>query len=104
MQEQDHRRRADMQDSAQSAENAYKEVEIIQHLSGHLNIVTLFGVYEDVESLHLVMEVCSGGRLVDSMKKRILFLVGTCKIDLVGMKLYDFGLCACCKCVAYVAL
>ncbi|XP_057841866.1 serine/threonine-protein kinase PEPKR2 [Cryptomeria japonica] len=53
-----------------SAQNAYKEVEIMQHLSGHPNIVTLHSAYEDADSLHLVMEICSGGRLVDSMKKR----------------------------------
>ncbi|XP_057856249.1 serine/threonine-protein kinase PEPKR2 [Cryptomeria japonica] len=53
-----------------SAQNAYREVEIMQHLSGHPNIVTLHSVYEDADSLHLVMEICSGGRLVDCMKKR----------------------------------
>lgn len=50
-------------------ENVHVEVEIMQHLSGHPNVVTLRSVYEDVESLHLVMEFCSGGRLIDSMSK-----------------------------------
>eukprot|EP00252_Welwitschia_mirabilis_P012391 TRINITY_DN27424_c0_g2_i1.p1 TRINITY_DN27424_c0_g2~~TRINITY_DN27424_c0_g2_i1.p1 ORF type:complete len:481 (-),score=105.39 TRINITY_DN27424_c0_g2_i1:248-1690(-) len=48
-------------------ENVHREVEIMQHLSGHRNIVTLCAVYEDDESLHLVMELCSNGRLVDEI-------------------------------------
>jgi serine/threonine protein kinase len=50
-------------------ENVYKEVEIMQHLSGHPGVVTLQAVYEDAESLHLVMELCSGGRLIDEMSR-----------------------------------
>lgn len=48
-------------------ENVYKEIEIMQHLSGHPNVVTLRAVYEDGEALHLVMDLCSGGRLTDEM-------------------------------------
>eukprot|EP00253_Pinus_taeda_P010148 PITA_10148 len=50
-------------------ENVYKEIEIMQHLSGHPNVVTLRAVYEDAESLHLVMELCTGGRLTDEMSR-----------------------------------
>ncbi|XP_039127643.1 serine/threonine-protein kinase PEPKR2 [Dioscorea cayenensis subsp. rotundata] len=50
-------------------ETVHREVEIMQHLSGHPGIVTLKGVYEDKESFHLVMELCSGGRLLDQMVK-----------------------------------
>jgi len=50
-----------------TVENVHKEVEIMQHLSGHPSVVTLQAVYEDAESLHLVMELCSGGRLFDEM-------------------------------------
>jgi serine/threonine protein kinase len=31
--------------------------------------VTLQAVYEEAESFHLVMELCSGGRLIDQMVK-----------------------------------
>ncbi|XXG61117.1 hypothetical protein AAC387_Pa04g2852 [Persea americana] len=48
-------------------ESVHREVEIMQHLSGHPNVVTLQAVYEDCESFHLVMELCSGGRLLDQM-------------------------------------
>ncbi|CAN4111951.1 unnamed protein product [Withania somnifera] len=44
-------------------------LEIMQHLSGHPGIVALKAVYEDFESFYLVMELCSGGRLLDQMAK-----------------------------------
>ncbi|CAK9149013.1 unnamed protein product [Ilex paraguariensis] len=50
-------------------ETVHREVEIMQHLSGHPGVVTLEAVYEDEESFHLVMELCSGGRLIDQMAK-----------------------------------
>lgn len=50
-------------------ETVHKEVEIMQHLSGHQGVVTLHSVYEDAESFHLVMELCPGGRLIDEMTK-----------------------------------
>lgn len=45
----------------------HREVEIMQHISGHPGIVTLKAVFEDSEYFHLVMELCSGGRLLDQM-------------------------------------
>lgn len=50
-------------------ETVHREVEIMQHLSGHSGVVMLNAVYEDSDCFHLVMELCSGGRLVDEMKK-----------------------------------
>lgn len=54
-------------------ETVHREVEIMQHLSGHPGVVTLQAVYEDPECFHLVMELCSGGRLVDQMFKEELY-------------------------------
>lgn len=48
-------------------ETVHKEVEIMQHLSGHPGVVTLQAVYEETGCFHLVMELCSGGRLIDRM-------------------------------------
>lgn len=48
-------------------ETVHREVEIMQHLSGHPNVVTLKAVFEDLDCFHLVMELCSGGRLLDQM-------------------------------------
>ncbi|KAJ8572503.1 hypothetical protein K7X08_009014 [Anisodus acutangulus] len=47
----------------------HREVEIMQHLSGHPGVVTLKAVYEDAETFYLVMELCSGGRLLDQMAR-----------------------------------
>ncbi|KAJ0935156.1 putative protein kinase CAMK-CDPK family [Helianthus annuus] len=54
-------------------EIVHKEVEIMQHLSGHPGVVTLKAVYEDARFFHLVMELCSGGRLLDQMREDGLF-------------------------------
>ncbi|KAL8553505.1 hypothetical protein ACS0TY_001991 [Phlomoides rotata] len=54
-------------------EIVHREVEIMQHLSGHPGVVTLKAVYEDAESFHLVMELCSGGRLLDQMAREGLY-------------------------------
>ncbi|KAK7301144.1 hypothetical protein RJT34_12005 [Clitoria ternatea] len=48
-------------------DTVHREVEIMQHLSGHPGVVTLEAVYEEEECSHLVMELCYGGRLVDKM-------------------------------------
>ncbi|KAK8708305.1 hypothetical protein V6N13_059349 [Hibiscus sabdariffa] len=48
-------------------ETVHREVEIMQHLSGHPGVVTLQAVYEEPDCFHLVMELCSGGRLIDKM-------------------------------------
>ncbi|THG05460.1 serine/threonine-protein kinase PEPKR2-like [Camellia sinensis] len=54
-------------------ETVHREVEIMQHLSGHPGVVTLEAVYEDSECFHLVMELCSGGRLIDQMIKEVQY-------------------------------
>ncbi|KAI3781799.1 hypothetical protein L2E82_11825 [Cichorium intybus] len=45
-----------------------------KHFSGHPDIVTLKVVYKDAKSFHLVIELCSGGPLLDQRwsLKRIL--------------------------------
>ncbi|XP_047342627.1 serine/threonine-protein kinase PEPKR2 [Impatiens glandulifera] len=48
-------------------ETVHREVEIMQHLSGHPGVVMLEAVYEDDECFHLVMELCPCGRLIDQM-------------------------------------
>ncbi|GJY32424.1 serine/threonine-protein kinase PEPKR2-like protein [Tanacetum coccineum] len=54
-------------------EIVHKEVEIMQPLYGHQGIVTLKAVYEDAQYFHLVTELCSGGRLLDQMRKDGVF-------------------------------
>jgi calcium-dependent protein kinase len=42
-----------------------REIQIMDHLAGHPNVVTYKGVYEDRQNVHIVMELCSGGELFD---------------------------------------
>ncbi|XP_057450023.1 calcium-dependent protein kinase 1-like [Lotus japonicus] len=42
-----------------------REVQIMHHLTGHLNVVELKGAYEDRHSVNLIMELCAGGELFD---------------------------------------
>ncbi|XP_071722582.1 calcium-dependent protein kinase 21-like [Rutidosis leptorrhynchoides] len=51
--------------SKQDREDVKREIHIMQHLSGQQNIVEFRGVYEDRQSVHLVMELCAGGELFD---------------------------------------
>ncbi|KAJ6419243.1 hypothetical protein OIU84_029371 [Salix udensis] len=80
-------------------ELVHREVEIMQHLSGHPGVVTLKAVYEDAESFYLVMELCTGGRLLDQMAKQRQYPEQRAASILKGsgftsgkMKLADFGL------------
>ncbi|XP_062192291.1 serine/threonine-protein kinase PEPKR2-like [Phragmites australis] len=50
-------------------DTAHREVEIMQHLSGHPGVVTLRAVFEDSDSFYLVMELCRGGRLLDEVSR-----------------------------------
>ncbi|KAJ1389564.1 Serine/threonine-protein kinase, active site [Sesbania bispinosa] len=46
-------------------EDIKREIQIMQHLSGQPNIVDFKGAYEDKQSVHVIMELCSGGQLYD---------------------------------------
>ncbi|KAL0758831.1 hypothetical protein Bca101_074981 [Brassica carinata] len=48
----------------------YLCTEIMHHLAGHKNIVTIKGAYEDSLYVHIVMEVCAGGELFDRIIQR----------------------------------
>ncbi|CAK9139652.1 unnamed protein product [Ilex paraguariensis] len=47
-----------------------RQIEIMNHLSGQSNIVELKGAYEDKQSVHLVMELCSSRSLFDRIIAR----------------------------------
>uniref|UniRef100_A0ACD6ABT2 Uncharacterized protein n=1 Tax=Avena sativa TaxID=4498 RepID=A0ACD6ABT2_AVESA len=49
------------------------EIEVMACLSGHPNVVDLKAVYEDEESVHLVMELCAGGELFHRLEERGCF-------------------------------
>ncbi|KAK3188371.1 hypothetical protein Dsin_027932 [Dipteronia sinensis] len=53
--------------SKQDREDTRREIQLMQHMSGQQNIVEFRGAYEDRQSVHLVMELCSGGELFDKI-------------------------------------
>jgi len=56
--------------SQEEIEDVGREVEVMSHLSGHPNIVTIKGAYEDAVTVYLVMELCEGGELFDRIIER----------------------------------
>ncbi|KAJ1701065.1 hypothetical protein LUZ63_000844 [Rhynchospora breviuscula] len=51
-------------------EDVRREVEIMQNLPLHPNIVHLVSTYEDDNAVHIVMELCEGGELFDRIVAR----------------------------------
>ncbi|KAG0565378.1 hypothetical protein KC19_8G185500 [Ceratodon purpureus] len=56
--------------SPEEIEDVGREVEVMCHLSGDPNIVTLKGTYMDDDAVYLVMELCEGGELFDRIIER----------------------------------
>uniref|UniRef100_A0A914UIY4 Uncharacterized protein n=1 Tax=Plectus sambesii TaxID=2011161 RepID=A0A914UIY4_9BILA len=50
-----------------------EEVEILLRYSHHQNIVTLRDVYEDQQSVYLILELCRGGELLDKILHQKFF-------------------------------
>ncbi|KAH0453708.1 hypothetical protein IEQ34_018032 [Dendrobium chrysotoxum] len=49
----------------EDVEDVRREIQILHHLSGHPNIISIVDAYEDAVAVHLVMELCAGGELFD---------------------------------------
>ncbi|XP_028092309.1 calcium-dependent protein kinase 4-like isoform X2 [Camellia sinensis] len=56
--------------SKEDLEDVRREIQIMHHLAGHKNIVTIKGAYEDSLYVHIVMELCGGGELFDRIIHR----------------------------------
>ncbi|XP_059647357.1 calcium-dependent protein kinase 26 isoform X2 [Cornus florida] len=56
--------------SKEDVEDVRREIQIMHHLAGHKNIVTIKGAYEDTLYVHIVMELCAGGELFDRIIHR----------------------------------
>lgn len=56
--------------SKEDVEDVRREIQIMHHLAGHKNIVTIKGAYEDPLYVHIVMELCGGGELFDRIIQR----------------------------------
>ncbi|KAM0908849.1 hypothetical protein ACQ4PT_015190 [Festuca glaucescens] len=51
-------------------EGVRREVTVLQHLRAQPNIAEFRVAFEDADSVHLVMELCSGGELLDRVAAR----------------------------------
>ncbi|XP_078430817.1 calcium-dependent protein kinase 10-like [Wolffia australiana] len=51
-------------------EDVRREIQIMHHLAGHPNVISIVGAYEDAVAVHLVMELCGGGELFDRIVQR----------------------------------
>lgn len=56
--------------SREDVDDVRREIQIMHHLAGHRNIVTIKGAYEDSLYVHIVMELCGGGELFDRIIQR----------------------------------
>ncbi|KAA8496684.1 Calcium-dependent protein kinase 17 [Porphyridium purpureum] len=57
----------------QDRADVVREVEILQRVKGHPNIVSIRHVFEDDTSVSIVMDMCAGGELFDLITKRGTF-------------------------------
>lgn len=54
----------------EDVEDVRKEIQIMHHLAGHPNVISILGAYEDAVAVHVVMELCAGGELFDRIIQR----------------------------------
>ncbi|KAG6532998.1 hypothetical protein ZIOFF_006858 [Zingiber officinale] len=46
-------------------EDVRREIQIMHHVNGLPNVISIKGAYEDAVAVHVVMELCAGGELFD---------------------------------------
>ena len=63
-----HKRR--LEGLAREWADARREVQVMALVGGHPNVPTLLGAYEDAHYVHLVMERCAGGGLLERVVER----------------------------------
>ncbi|GAB2246654.1 hypothetical protein Droror1_Dr00002147 [Drosera rotundifolia] len=56
--------------TADDVEDVRREIQIMHHLAGYSNVISLKAAYEDAVAVHLVMELCKGGELFDRIIQR----------------------------------
>lgn len=49
----------------EDVEDVRREIQIMHHLAGHPNVISIVGAYEDAVAVHVIMELCTGGELFD---------------------------------------
>lgn len=56
--------------TAIAIEDVRREVKILRALTGHKNLVQFYDAYEDEDNVYVVMELCTGGELLDRILAR----------------------------------
>lgn len=51
----------------EDVEDVQAEIAIMNHVAGHPHVVTVKTTHEDPNSVHIVMDLCEGGELFDSI-------------------------------------
>lgn len=54
----------------EDVEDVRREIQILHHLRGHPNVVSIVDAYEDAVAVHVVMELCAGGELFDRIVQK----------------------------------
>ncbi|XP_020579674.1 calcium-dependent protein kinase 17-like [Phalaenopsis equestris] len=54
----------------EDVDDVRREIQIMHHLAGHPNVISIIGAYEDAVAVHVVMELCVGGELFDRIIQR----------------------------------
>ncbi|XP_010263104.1 PREDICTED: calcium-dependent protein kinase 20-like isoform X2 [Nelumbo nucifera] len=54
----------------EDVEDVRREIQIMHHMAGHPNVISIKGAYEDAVAVHVVMELCAGGELFDRIIQR----------------------------------
>ncbi|BAT86400.1 hypothetical protein LR48_Vigan03g293900 [Vigna angularis] len=54
----------------EDVEDVRREIEIMHHLEGCPNVISIKGAFEDGVAVHVVMELCEGGELFDRIVER----------------------------------
>ncbi|GLT50040.1 hypothetical protein SLA2020_235520 [Shorea laevis] len=54
----------------EDVEDVRREIQIMHHLAGHPNVISIKEAYEDAMAVHVVMELCSGGELFNRIIQR----------------------------------
>ncbi|CAA7020319.1 unnamed protein product [Microthlaspi erraticum] len=57
-------------ENEEDVEDVRREIEIMKHLVGQPNVISIKGAYEDSVAVHMVMELCRGGELFDRIVER----------------------------------
>ena len=56
--------------SEEDVEDVRREIQIMHHLAGSPNVISIKEAYEDNVAVHVVMELCAGGELFDRIVER----------------------------------